>query len=91
MEMSMAADRQYLEVSRHTAAVKQSEIVTSKVQTKIAGAAGRSNARALMCKLIIAANVTSLLFGAAVARAGMKAYFPRDALYMPIGTLQPVW
>ena len=89
--MSMAADRQYLAVLRHTAAVKQSGIVTSKVQTKIEGAAGRSNPRAIACKLMIAATITSLLVGAAVARAGMKTYFPRNAPYMPIGTLQPVW
>ena len=89
--MSMAADRQHLAVSLHDAAIKQGEIVASKPQTQIAGAAGRSNPRAIACKLMIAATITSLLVGAAVARAGMKTYFPREAPYMPIGTLQTVW
>jgi hypothetical protein len=91
LAMSMAADRQYLAVSRHIAALKQGEIVASKPQAKIAGAAGKPNARALACKLIIAATITSLLVGAAVARAGMKTYFPRTVPYMPIQSLQPVW
>jgi hypothetical protein len=89
--MSMAADRQYLAVSRHIVALKQDEIVASKPQAKIPGAAGTSNARVLASKLIIAATITSLLVGAAVARAGIKTYFPRTAPYLPIQSLQPVW
>jgi hypothetical protein len=89
--MSMAADRQYLAVSHHIVALKQDEIVASKPQAKTSGAAGKSNARVLACKLMIVATIASLLFGAAVARAGMKTYFPRTAPYMPIQSLQSVW
>ena len=73
--MSMAADRQYLAVSRHIAT---DENVASKPQDKIAGAVGKPNARVLACKLIIAATITCLLLGAAVARAGDKDFFPQD-------------
>jgi hypothetical protein len=89
--MSMAADRQYLAVSRHIVALKQDEIVSSKPQAKIAGAAGKSNPRVLACKLMIAVTIASLLVGAAVARAGIKTYFPRTAPYLPIQSLQPIW
>ena len=89
--MSMAADRQYLAVSRHIEALKQNDIVASKPQAKIPDAAGKSNPRVLACKLIIAAAITSLLVGAVVARAEIKTYFPRLAPYLPIQSLQPVW
>jgi hypothetical protein len=87
--MSMAADRQYLAVSRHI--VAQDEIVASKPQAKIPGVAGKSNPRVLACRLVIAATITSLLVGAAVARAGTKTYFPGTAPYLPMLNLQPIW
>src|SRR6516165_1089742 len=54
--MSMAADRrQYLAV-----ALKRGETVASKSQAKIVGAAGKTNARVLASKFVIAATILSL-------------------------------
>ena len=89
--MSMAADRQYLAVSRHIAMLKQDEALTSKTQAKNAGVAGKPHPRVFATTCIIAATITSLLVGAAFGRAGMKTYFPRTEPYMPIQILQPVW
>jgi hypothetical protein len=52
--MSMAAHRQYFAV-----ALKQGEIVASKSQAKIVGAASNRNARMLASKFITAAIITS--------------------------------
>jgi hypothetical protein len=41
-------------------ALKQGEIVVSKSQAKIVGAAGKPNARVLACEFMIAATITSL-------------------------------
>ena len=89
--MAMAADRQYLAVSRHIAMLKQDEALTSKTQAKNAGVAGKPHPRVFATKCIIAATITSLLVGAAFGRAAMKTYFPRTEPYMPIQILQPVW
>ena len=89
--MSMAADRQYLAVSRHIAMLKQDEPVTSKPQEKSSSVACKLHPRVFATKCIIAATITSLLVGAAFGRAGMKTYFPRTEPYMPIQILQPVW
>jgi hypothetical protein len=86
--MSMAADRQYLALSRHIATLKQGETVVSKTQPNITGAVSKRRTRVLatMCRLIIASTITGLLVGAAIGRSEMKTYFPRAAPYMPIPT-----
>ena len=91
--MSMAADWQYLALSRHIAMLKQGETVASKTQPNITGAVGKRHRSvlAITCRLIIAATITGLLVGAAIGRSGMKTYFPRAAPDTPIQSLQQVW
>jgi hypothetical protein len=91
--MSMAADWQYLAVSRHVAMLKQDHTVESKPPAQVVGSTGKPHTLVLAgtCKLIIAEMIISLVVGAAIARAGMKTYFPRTAPYMLVQSLQPVW
>ena len=91
--MSMAADWQYLAVSRQVEMLKQDDTVESKPPAQIDGSTRKPHTLVLAgtCKLIIAAMIISLVVGAAIARAGMKTYFPRAAPYMLVQSLQPIW
>jgi hypothetical protein len=51
----------------------------------------RNSRLTTMCKLLMALALTSLLVGAAIARAEMKSYVPRAAPYLPIQSLERVW
>ena len=69
--MAMAADRQYLAVSRHIAMLKQDEALTSKTQAKNAGVAGKPHPRVFATTCIIAATITGLLVGALAGLVGL--------------------
>jgi hypothetical protein len=89
--MSMAADRQYVAVSRQTAIRRQHENVASKPPAKIIGEAANTWLIATMSKLTIAATIAGLLLGAAIAGVGIKTDFPRTAPHLAKQTLQPLW
>ena len=74
--MSMAADRAYLAASCLMTMSEQDETVASRLQPKIARAAGKPQNRVLtaMRKVTIGAMITILFAGAVIARAEMIAH-----------------